>query len=265
MAGDFYHSSPQTSQLRSSSSTRQALLDTINPEMTEQDINQAANRINTVYDQRKNELRRRYQDFPEMASSEETALERDRANELAQVSLDTKQKASASTRDLLLNLEQMDENKRRFDISDNARVASELNAGLRQHTINNAAKRVDDQSRQNWMGNYRPMQGPVQTRGDYVGMEGNNTRGNFLSTDDFISKKIHNPNYSPGRDFAVNRPGTAAYDAQMETGFLNDRILSGMRRPVKPATTTAPSRIMMLAGRSNLASRSRPNFRAIGA
>lgn len=83
-----YEQAPQTTALRSSSTARQQMFDELlTPEKTAEQlgktISDLESQINSVYNQRREEIRRRYSDFPEMASSEESRIERERADALA--------------------------------------------------------------------------------------------------------------------------------------------------------------------------------------
>ncbi len=251
MAENLYYTSPQTSQLRASTSTRQALLDTIDPESTDKDINQAADRINSVYNERLAGIRRKYAEFPEMASAEEGALERDRANDLARATQEGRKSASESTRSLMLNLEQMDEGKRRFDAQMGAQSAAELNAGFREAYIRNAEKRERDQARQDAMGNYQPLGSSQRTsRGNItrLGADSGDVRLGGTDRESFVADRIQNKNFLP-QAFSDRFGGSDVQETN--TGNLYDKILGSRAAATRMAT----------ADRSNVASRSRPVFR----
>jgi len=134
------------------SSSRQALMDTLSPELVDKNANTAADYINQVYNTRRDEIRRKYSDFPDMASADENEMERARANALAKSRLDADTRANSSRQSLLMQLEQMDENRRRFDEGMDLKNASMINAQLSANRVANAEKRRADSSRQMAMG-----------------------------------------------------------------------------------------------------------------
>ena len=108
--------SPMSSVARGSlSGSRDALMATLDPTRSAARRNQSSNRINSVYNDRREALRRRYADFPGMASAEETGLEQERANSLAESETSGQESEAAQQRQLLLQMASLENSDRQFD------------------------------------------------------------------------------------------------------------------------------------------------------
>lgn len=99
-----------------STNIQDELMSTVSPATSAEGINQAADRVNQVYDTRREALRRKYSDFPDMASAEENAMERARANELAKVQTEGNAALLASRRSVLGQIQNQNNiDRNRFD------------------------------------------------------------------------------------------------------------------------------------------------------
>ena len=168
---DPYMYAPSSQAVSNSNISRQEIMDTLSPEAVAGNTNVLTDLINKTFNQRREEVRRKYMDFPEMASAEEGALERDRANALSKAELDSRSQANAQSRQALMQQQQFEssqargdrdfmENKRRYDEGRAAQANSEMNQFFQQAYARNAAKKIEDQWRQAEAGGgYRGMGG----------------------------------------------------------------------------------------------------------